>query len=318
MSASINEISRQVAAVARAAADASDKTKATDEKVGHLVAAAERIGAVVALISDIAGQTNLLALNATIEASRAGDAGRGFAVVAGEVKVLAAQTAKATDEIRSQIAAIRGATTAAADAVRGADQSVTEMNTIAISITSAIAQQSATTREIVASVQAVAGTTDETTRTMRDVCDLVGDAETATRAVSESAHVVGETARQLRTEMEFFLDVMENPDKEQRRRYERIACRGLVVELAASGLPRQTFAAKDMSRGGVAVSCPVVLPPGTEVCVRLAGADHEIKGRVARVETGVLALAFRQDEATLATVDAVIERLTRAAVPQAA
>ena len=318
MSASINEISRQVAAVARAAADASVKTRATDEKVGHLVAAAERIGAVVALISDIAGQTNLLALNATIEASRAGDAGRGFAVVAGEVKALAAQTAKATDEIRSQIAAIRSATTEAADAVRGADQSVTEMNRIAVTITGAIAQQSATTREIVASVQAVAGTTEETTRTMRDVCDLVGDAETATRAVSEAAHDVGETARQLRTEMEFFLNVMENPDKEQRRRYERIACAGLVVELAATGLPRQTFHAKDMSRGGVAVSCPVALPAGTEVRVRLAGNNQELMGRVARVETGILALAFRQDEVTLAAVDAVIERLTQAAVPQVA
>jgi methyl-accepting chemotaxis protein len=312
MSTSINEISRQVAAVARAAADASDKTKATDEKVGHLVAAAERIGAVVALISDIAGQTNLLALNATIEASRAGDAGRGFAVVAGEVKALAAQTAKATDEIRSQIAAIRSATTEAADAVRGADLSVTEMNTIAISITSAIAQQSATTREIVVSVQAVAGTTEDTTRTMRDVCDLVGDAETATRAVSEAAHDVGETARQLRTEMEFFLDVMESPDKEQRRRYERIPCPGLMVELVATGLPRQSVTAIDMSRGGVAVSCPVALAPGTEVRVRFAGGDRELMARVARVEPGVLALAFRQDEATLATVDAVIERLTGA------
>jgi methyl-accepting chemotaxis protein len=318
MSASINEISRQVAAVAKAAAEASGKTRATDEKVGHLVAAAERIGAVVAMISDIAGQTNLLALNATIEASRAGDAGRGFAVVAGEVKVLASQTAKATDEIRSQIAAIRNATTEAADAVRGADQSVTEMNTIAVAITGAIAQQSATTREIVASVQAVAGTTESTTRTMRDVCDLVGDAETATRAVSDSAHDVGEIARQLRTEMEFFLDVMESSDKEQRRRYERIACPGTVVELAAAGLPRQAFPANDMSRGGVALNCDIALQPGTEVHIRLSGDDHELMGRVARAEPGILAVAFRQDVATLAVVDAAMERLTAAGMPQAA
>lgn len=318
MSASIHEISRQVAAVARAAADASDKTRATDEKVRHLVMVAEQIGEVVALISDIARQTNLLALNATIEASRAGDAGRGFAVVAGEVKALAAQTAKATDEIRLQIAAIRSATTEAADAVRGAGQSVSDMNTIAETITTAIAQQSATTQEIVASVQAVAATTDETSHTMRDVCDLVGDAETATRAVSGSAHDVGEIARQLRTEMEFFLNVMENPDKEQRRRYERIACPGLDVELAAVGLPRQTFHAKDMSRGGVAINCPVMLPPGTEVRVRMAADGNELMGRVARVEAGILAIAFRQDEATLAAVDMVIERLIRGALPHAA
>jgi methyl-accepting chemotaxis protein len=117
MSASIHEISQQVARATQAAQEAVERASETDSKVGGMAAAAERVGDVVRLISDIAGQTNLLALNATIEAARAGEAGKGFAVVAGEVKALAAQTAKATEEIATQIGAIRGATSEAVNAV---------------------------------------------------------------------------------------------------------------------------------------------------------------------------------------------------------
>ena len=107
MSASINEISQQVARATQAVDEAVACASTTDAKVGGMAAAADRVGDVARLITDIAGRTNLLALNATIEAARAGEAGKGFAVVASEVKALATQTAKATEEISTQIAAIR-------------------------------------------------------------------------------------------------------------------------------------------------------------------------------------------------------------------
>src|SRR5262249_58733674 len=119
LAASISDISRQVTHAAGIAGRAVDETKQTDGTVQGLDDSAERIGEVVKLINDIAGQTNLLALNATIEAARAGEAGKGFAVVASEVKSLANQTAKATEEISAQIAAVQKVAHDAKDAIKG-------------------------------------------------------------------------------------------------------------------------------------------------------------------------------------------------------
>jgi methyl-accepting chemotaxis protein len=130
LSASISEIGRQVANSARIAGAANDDAKRTDATVQRLADMAQKIGDVVKLISDIAGQTNLLALNATIEAARAGDAGKGFAVVASEVKSLATQTAKATEEIAQQIAAIQGAIDESVGAIRKIGHTIGEIDGI--------------------------------------------------------------------------------------------------------------------------------------------------------------------------------------------
>jgi methyl-accepting chemotaxis protein len=203
--ASIAEISRQVAQATTAAGRAVQDARQTDATVKTLADGAARIGDVVRLISDIAGQTNLLALNATIEAARAGEAGRGFAVVASEVKTLAAQTAKATEEIGSQIAEIQSATDQAVVAIRGIGCTIEEVSGIAVAIAAAVEEQTAATGEIGrAAAEAAMGTQDVSRHTtgVTDGAQRTGAAASQLRAAS------GELAQQaevLRGRMDRFL-----------------------------------------------------------------------------------------------------------------
>jgi methyl-accepting chemotaxis protein len=161
LASSVAEISRQVTHSSDVADAAVGKAAKTNEMVGDLAAAGEKIGDVLRLISAIAGQTNLLALNATIEAARAGEAGKGFAVVASEVKELASQTAKATEEIAGQVAAIQASTEECVTAIGSIGDTIREISTIATTIASAVEEQGVATREIAQSVQQVAAGTSE-------------------------------------------------------------------------------------------------------------------------------------------------------------
>jgi len=205
MSASINEIGQQVARATEAVRLSVDRAAETDTKVGGLAQAADRVGDVVRLINDIAAQTNLLALNATIEAARAGEAGKGFAVVAGEVKALAAQTAKATEEIGTQISAIRGATGEAVTAVRAVGGAISQVDTVANAIAAAVEQQAKVTRDIAASVQNVSAATQEGTVAMQAVADAAGRADEAGRQVLAGTDDVRRTAEAMRAEIDRFL-----------------------------------------------------------------------------------------------------------------
>ena len=205
LAASVAEITRQVsegASVARAAADAA---RATDGTVQGLAQAAARIGDVVRLISDIAGQTNLLALNATIEAARAGDAGKGFAVVASEVKNLAAQTARATEEIAGQISGIQGTTGHAVAALRSITATIERMNEVTTAIAAAVEQQGAATREIARSASLVAEGTGAVTRRIEDVRAASGETGRSAGEVLAASNDLARQAGVLREKSTGFL-----------------------------------------------------------------------------------------------------------------
>ncbi|WP_246730524.1 methyl-accepting chemotaxis protein [Methylobacterium sp. 2A] len=190
---SVQEIGRQVQGSAQLAQTAVGEADQTGALVLELNGAVTRIGDVVGLISSIAGQTNLLALNATIEAARAGAAGRGFAVVAAEVKALAEQTAKATEEISQQIGRVQGVTGQAVDAISSITARIREINGVATSIAAAVEQQGAATQEIVRNVGQAAQGTGEVTNNIVGVADA---AEETGRAASQVLGAASELSRQ--------------------------------------------------------------------------------------------------------------------------
>jgi methyl-accepting chemotaxis protein len=205
LSASISEIGRQVVQAAGVSRQAEEQSRKTDETVAGLSNAAQKIGEVIELINSIASQTNLLALNATIEAARAGEAGKGFAVVGGEGKSLASQTAKATDDIRTQIAAVQSETGIAVEAIRKIATTISEINQISNSIASAVQQQSAATDEITRNVQQAATGTQTVSKTIGNVSDAVGEAGRDAANVLTAADALATQADALRREVGSFL-----------------------------------------------------------------------------------------------------------------
>ncbi len=205
LSSSITEIGRQVITSAEIAQKAVDEAGQTDATMQGLADNASRISVVVDLIQTIASQTNLLALNATIEAARAGDAGRGFAVVASEVKSLASQTAKATDEIRSQIASMQQVTTTAVGAIRNIGQTIGEINEVTTAIAAAVEEQGAATREIARNIQHAAGGTSEVSSNIVGVSTASAQAGAAAGEVLSASGTLRREADVLRSEIDAFL-----------------------------------------------------------------------------------------------------------------
>ncbi|WP_337876685.1 globin-coupled sensor protein [Elioraea sp.] len=205
LAASIAEISRRVAESTRIASEAVTEATRTNATVESLAASAQRIGEVVRLINDIAGQTNLLALNATIEAARAGEAGKGFAVVASEVKNLASQTAKATEEIGGQIAAVQGETGRVVEAIRAIGGTIEKISAIAASIAAAVEQQGAATQEIARNVQQAAAGTNAVSAAIGDVNAAVAETNGAAADLRASAAELARNGETLRCEVARFL-----------------------------------------------------------------------------------------------------------------
>ncbi len=206
LTASINEIAKQVEGARIIASQADEEATQTIDLVDRLSENVKAIGAIVALINNVASQTNLLALNATIEAARAGDAGKGFAVVASEVKNLANQTAKATEEIASKITAVETGTEAAAKAIASTTRVMSRMSSISAAIAAAVEEQSAATAEIARNVEQSATGTQEVSMRIGKVDVSARETGTTAAEINGSATELSEQARSLQQEVARFLD----------------------------------------------------------------------------------------------------------------
>jgi methyl-accepting chemotaxis protein len=307
--AAIGEIARQMANAGQATRDALAQTEAAQRIFAALTSSVGEIGEVSRLISDIAARTNLLALNATIEAARAGEAGRGFAVVAGEVKTLASQTARSTEEIGRRIAAINGTTREAAGAMVGIGAAVRTLDEVATAISAATEEQSATTGEIARAIDDATGAVRGIAGRMSAIAGMAERQGGAMLELSESGAAVAQDVAALKTELVTLL-------RSRNQEVERRAAKRSSIDLAGTlGHGTGTLAGRlsDVSLlGACFVAADATEGPG-EGAVRLAAGP--LRGRAARIvrrEAGALHLAFAEP-LSQAELDGLLGRRAAAA-----
>jgi methyl-accepting chemotaxis protein len=290
ITASISEISRQTQQAADNTTAAVATVRRAAEIVESLNATAAKIGDVVALIQNIAGQTNLLALNATIEAARAGDAGKGFAVVAGEVKALSAQTARATDDIREQVTAVRGVVTQIAGTMGEITRAVDRVRESTASIAGAVEQQGAATQEIARSVGSAASGAAEITGGARNVGTVATRAANSAREVAAASADLTRQSNTLTQESAAFIEKIRKTDRRREARSD--ARTDVTLEIQGTD---QAGVLANISAGGAAVRTDTsrLGRERPDVVLRMDGSPIRARMRIVNVAGTLLSLAFR-------------------------
>ncbi len=303
LSAAIAEISSQVATSSSMAADAVTQGESAQNKIRDLAQTAQAIGKVVELIQGIAGQTNLLALNATIEAARAGDAGKGFAVVATEVKNLAGQTARATEEIGGQIAAVQGSVVEAVRFIEGIGTVIARLHEVSLAIASAVEEQSAATGEIARNVNQAATSVGDVLENARRMRSAAMGTKSAAGVVGVASAQLSDSTAAMQKEVVDFLEAIKTAG--DRRSFERVSV-SLSAAIEVGGV-RQQIRVVDLSIGGAQVVPGFAARAGDKFVLALPGLAP-IAGRIVAATAAAAHLQFvllgEQEEALVALLKA--------------